>query len=917
MKISKIQKRDGRVVDFDKEWITQAIFKAFEASGEKNGEKCEELTNNVLYELEQRHKGHKNFVPSIEEIQDIVEETLIENGYAKVAKSYILYRQKRAELRKEKQIVLDKEEIDEVDKCFDLNSLRVLKSRYLRKNQEGTVIESPKELFCRVAIHVALSEILYDKQIYKKPKASGNLNPKEYIAQEEKEHQETTKQAEKFSSLKGDFKIGKYQLNPFHIKFLYKAFSRFKNQNLIAVDFETILKKLQNNDFSAHEKTVDKFYNLMVARKFFPNTPTLANFGNYLGMGSACFALDIDDSIESIMETLKNAAVIFKSGGGLGYNFSKLRPKGDFIQKTGGHSSGPLSFMSLFDAMTDVVKQGGIRRGANMGIMNSSHPDIEEFITVKQGNKCMRNFNISVLIEPEFWECYKKNSFYSLINPRTKETQKKISAKMMFDKIIYQAWESGEPGVIFYDHLNENNPFLESLGPLTHTNPCGELPLYPNESCNLGSINLLNFVKKEGKRGGKNYFDWEDFYETVRVATRFLDNVIDINDFPLAQIEQVSLNTRKIGLGVMGLGDMLFALEIPYDSEKGLVIMEEMAEALNYYSKLESIEIAKQKGVFPFYRKTFYSKGKLPFSASIAKNKTKFDWNAVLENIKKHGIRNSVTTVIAPTGSISMIAGCSSGIEPVYSLIYEKNVVVGSFYYIDHVFEEAMLREGLFDENLINHILEDKGSVQNIPYIPPKFKKFFVVAHDIKPDDHIKALAAFQKWIDSSISKTINFSAGATTEDMKKAYLLAYELGCKDVTVFRDSSIKNQVLNSQLRETTKNRTISLNQNNDKKNNKKITNDIDKQQGKYKDVKEGLKTEKIIKIEDQKAAGMALYHNPSIVATPIVANLNTVENANKNSHTKGGGLSVCPNCHSELSFKEGCASCPLCGWGLCS
>lgn len=871
MTFSKIKKRDGRIAPFDKERIINALFKAFEAAAEKDGEKCEELANIVVDKLNQKYKEKKGEIPAIEEVQNLVEESLIENGYAKVAKAYILYRQKRAEIRKEKQIILDKIEIDEIDKLFDINALRVLKSRYLRKDSGGRVIESPRQLFERVAIHTVLPDILYDERIFDKKKARGNG------------YREENPEAEKFFNLEGKLKIGKYFLNRFHIKFLYHAFSRFQSQGLTKIDFKELLKKLKNNEFQNYEKTVDVFYEIMVSRKFMPNTPTLANFGSFLGMGSACFALDIDDSIESIMETLKNAAVIFKSGGGLGYNFSKLRPRGDFIQKTGGASSGPLSFMSLFDTMTDVVRQGGIRRGANMGILNSFHPDVEEFITAKEGNKALKNFNISVLIRPDFWDYYKKDKPYPLLNPRTGETAKYVSPKILFDKIVYQAWESGEPGVIFEDHINKYNPFLKHLGPIVTTNPCGELPLYPSESCNLGSINLWAFVRQESRTSRKKFFDWQDFEKTIKIAAHFLDNVIDINFFPLPSIEEMSLNTRKIGLGVMGLGDLLYDLEIPYNSQAGLNFMEKIAEFLNYHSKVESIELTKTRGIFPYFDKSFYGEGKLPFWGSEDKSSWNFDWQKITEDIKKYGIRNSVTTVIAPTGSISMIAGCSSGIEPVYSLIFQKNVTVGSFYYIDPVFERAMLREGLFDEIFIKQVLDNNGSLQVIPYVPPKLKKVFAVAHDISPEDHIRALAAFQKWIDSSISKTINFPNSAAVEQMKKAYLLAYELNCKDVTVFRDQSIKNQVLTT----------------------KEVG--VDKQQEKNQDISV-RETAGLIRLKDEKAKGMVVYHDPAAVARN--------EDENNNRGTESAKHTICPKCNSKLAYKEGCISCPVCGWGLC-
>jgi ribonucleoside-diphosphate reductase alpha chain len=575
------------------------------------------------------------------------------------------------------------------------------------------------------------------------------------------------------------------------------------------------------------------------------------------------------------METLMNASIVFKSGGGLGYNFSKLRPEGDFIKTTGGTSSGPISFMRLFDTMTEVVKQGGIRRGANMGIMNSNHPDVEKFVVAKAGNKSLKNFNISILVMGDFWDYYKKNEPYPLINPRTRQVQRFVSPRMLLEKIAYQAWESGEPGVIFYDKINEYNPLLKALGPVVTTNPCGELILYPNESCNLGSLNLWSFVKTDQTdRKERKQIDWEALAKAVRLATRFLDNVIDINRFPLPAIEKMTLLTRKIGLGIMGLGDMLYELNIPYNSQKARDLMEKIAEFVNYHSKLESIEIAKKRGPFPLFQKSFYIEGKLPFAGFYDKKSWNFDWKALAQDIKRYGIRNSYTTVVAPTGSISMIAGCSSGIEPVYSLVYQKNVAVGSFYYVDAVFEQAMLRQGLFDEDLISDVIDANGSVQNINYVPPALKKVFVTSHDIKPEDHIKSLAVFQKWIDSSISKTINFPKNATVDDIKKAYLLAYDLDCKDVSVFRDTSIENQVLSA-----TDGR---------KKKHDKI---------------DGLQ-----RLKDEKAEGMAIYRDPSSVFF----------NHNNGADSQANGkITHCPNCKVELSSLEGCMSCPLCGWGLCS
>lgn len=858
----EIRKRDGRVVPFDFSRIASAVFKAFEASGNPNRKVADELAGIVMEKLLKKHKDSKKFIPAIEEIQDIVEETLIEKGYARIAKSYILYREKRAEIRMEKQQILDKEEIDEIDKKFDSNSLRVLKSRYLRKDESGRAIESPKELFTRVAVHAALPDIIFDKRVFAK-----KANIKKTSLREEDLWND-----KKLFELEGKLKLGKFILNRFHVKGLYKMFARAEKNGLVKVSWERLVQILKNGQFKEIENRIEEFFSIMVDRKFMPNTPAVANFGNYLGMGSACFALDIEDSIDSIMDTLKKAAIIFKSGGGLGYNFSKLRPEGDYIKTTGGTSSGPLIFMRLFDTMTEVIKQGGIRRGANMGIMNSNHPDIEKFVISKTGNQALRNFNISVMIMSDFWEYYKKDKPYPLVNPRTGEVVKHISARLLLDRISYQAWESGEPGVIFDDRINDTNPFFKHLGPIMTTNPCGEVLLYPNESCNLGSVNIWSFVKKDNH--DKKIIDWERLEKVIRTAVRFLDNVIDINAFPLPQIEEMSINTRKIGLGIMGVGNLMYEMEIPFNSQQGRNLMEKIAEFINYYSKLESIAIAKERGPFPYYKKSFYPEGKLPFSGFYDKKSWNFDWSEVSKAVKKYGIRNSYTTVIAPTGSISMITGCSSGIEPVFSLAFEKSVTVGSFYYIDPVFEKVMLREGLFDEMLIRDVIANSGSVANVAYIPPKFKKTFVSAHDITPEDHVKTLAAFQKWVDSSISKTNNFPHDANVEDVKKSYLLAYEIGCKAVTVFRDKSIKDQVL--------------------------VTRDRKKE-----------KKEELIRLTDVKAEGLAVYKDSSV--TSEVFNGGNYTNGNNGE----GKPTHCPNCKIPLSHKEGCISCSVCGWGLCA
>ncbi len=1620
IRISRIKKRDETIAAFDQGKITSAIFKAAQSVGGKDRMAAQQLSDKVVAELENLNKT----TPSVEEIQDIVEKVLIEEGHAATAKAYILYRQQRAAIRKEKQLVLEKEEIDEVDKRFDVNALRVLKARYLRKDATGKLIETPKQLFTRVAVHAALPDLFYDARVF------------DIRGQQPENFVEELKPAVH----EDQYGIGNYKLNRYHLEALKRMYDRFNRNKQIKVSWSKFFDMIKKGEFKSYEKNIDELYSLMTYKLFMPNTPAIANFGNPLGMGSACFhpnqlimtekgpreikdvkvgdlvlthkgrfrkvekvyvrnadllykvscaklpkpsllateehpilcykdskiqwlqlktlgegdyvamsypketedlekikvcdavenvvvnqkdecfyqykggkfnafvhttksikntiivdydlmklfgyylsegsladndcvrftfsvdeeeyckevisimqdkfgvssriertnsdkrnwlslrfhstilaklfenilgrgfnekripqwilklphnkqkglmaglirgdgtvfknynktnaklvmcnqnlvyafwqmsmrcgvfsalgketmpklgttqpyrctlsgenglilinelfgrqetdsgfkpngvvidgvtftkideisevdyygpvfnleveedhsyvanmvavhncfVLDVPDSIEGIMETLKSTAIVFKAGGGMGYNFSKLRPEGDFVSSTGGIASGPLSFMRLFDTMTEVIKQGGIRRGANMGILNSNHPDIEKFITAKDGNKALRNFNISILIMPDFWEHYEKNTPYPLVNPKDESVVKYVNPRVLFDKVVYQAWESAEPGVIFFDKVNDYNPFFEHLGPIVTTNPCvagdtfvstvngleridsmktknlvidartemqtnnllmlqkgckkveavqvintglketyklvtksgyeivatadhkvltdngwkeicnlsdkdsvflqsgqgnfntnsklpfeinnniigengrnyklnlpeewsknlglvlgwligdgwlsdkynsvgfvfapedteikdfikpilenycnrkieerkyengcvqvrsaskyivdffkkigvseekhaptslftatedaiigflqglfaadgtiglskksrnyirlnsssikllkdvqllllnlgmrssiynrstkpkefkytnskgelviyktsgtnyelniskenvprflekigfvnskfkaktqklkdfkfyeeyfvdsvksveyfgkqevyditeptthsfiangivvhncGEVLLYPNEPCNLGSINVWAFAKQDEK--GSSFVDWGALKETVISCTRFLDNVIDVNNFPLKAIEEMSLATRKIGLGVMGVADLLYELLIPYNSEEGRKFMEQLMEFIAYWSKVESIELAKTRGNLPYYDKSFYKKGRLPIRGADLRDEWHFDWEKLSEDVKRYGIRNGYTTIIAPTGSISMIAGCSSGMEPVYSLVYEKNVKVGSFYYVDPAAEKVLREEGLLDDRLMEDINLYKGSIQQLDYVPEKIRKALVTAMDISPEDHIRALASFQKWVDSSISKTNNFPADATLEHMRDSYILAYKLGCKDVTVFRDQSIKDQVLVAPKAK-------------ERKDEAKV--EVAPEQKKM--------------IKDSESGLVFANGNESRQGKPMTKA--TIKN--------------CPECGTTIELKEGCLHCPGCGWGLC-
>jgi ribonucleoside-diphosphate reductase alpha chain len=920
VKIKQIRKRDGRVVDFDQAKITEAVFKAMKAAGSSDKKAAAKIAEKVVATLEKESRPGQ--IPAVEDVQDLVERILIEEGLAKIAKAYILYRQKRKELREEKRLILEKDEVDEVDKKFDTNALRVLKSRYLRKDENGRLIETPKQLFTRIATHMALPELFFDKRVFN---SKGN----------EPEHP-----AEDFDNVANENKIsiGKYKLNRFHLEAVKRLYDRASKEGTIKVSWSAFLDMLKSGKFDAHEKIIDDFYDVMVSRQFMPNTPAIANFGNPLGMGSACFVLGIKDSLESIFTTLKDTAHIHQAGGGTGFNFSDLRPEGDFVSTTHGVASGPMSFMKMFDTMTDVIKQGGMRRGANMGILNSNHPDIEKFITAKEGNKALRNFNISVLVMPDLWDHIESGKPYPLVNPRTKQIVKYVDPRQLFDRIVYQAWESAEPGVIFFDRVNEFNPFYEHLGPIVTTNPCGEVLLYPNEPCNLGSINVWAFVKENDE--GEAYVDWDGMRRVAVLVTRLMDNVIEVNKWPLPAIEQMARYTRKIGIGVMGVGDMLFELSLPYNTDEGRNFMEQLMEFVNYWTKVASVELAKERGTMPSLDKSFYPQGRLPFRGAMQKEKWHFNWDELSESVKKHGIRNGYTTIIAPTGSISMIAGCSSGMEPVYSLVFEKNVKVGSFYYIDPVFEKTMRKEGLYDDHLMGDIAEHRGSIQNVAYIPPKLKRTFVTALDITPEDHIRALAAFQNWVDSSISKTNNFPADASVEYMKQSYILAYRLGCKDVTVFRDTSIKEQVLVAASKDN------GAKQKNVDYVPERLANKVGTQVehaghtiiSVAHAIADSLKTTHTVQQAAQQMsqetahytqqAGYSnggyssenaanVMHGLAGGADDIGAITPETHAVLQSEHAGHSAVKMCPTCDTPLLNKEGCMSCSECGYGLCS
>lgn len=528
------------------------------------------------------------------------------------------------------------------------------------------------------------------------------------------------------------------------------------------------IAKAEENYGNEVKKYAKLFYDMMDKQLFMPNSPTLMNAGTELSQLSACFVIPVEDSIDGIFKALWDMAKVQKSGGGTGFSFSRLRPKGDIVKSTMGVASGPISFMKIFDAATEQIKQGGKRRGANMGVLNVHHPDIEEFITAKWEEGVLRNFNISVAVTDKFFEALKKDEEYDLINPRTGEVVKRVPARKIFNLIVEGAWRNGEPGMVFIDEINRHNP-TPHVGKIEATNPCGEQPLLPYESCNLGSINVSKFIKN-------GEIDWEWLKEIVWLCVRFLDDVIDMNKYPLKEIEKNTKANRKIGLGVMGWADLLFKLKIPYDSDEAIKLAEKLMSFIQSESHKASQALAEERGVFPNWKGSVWEK----------------------RGIK---MRNATTTTIAPTGTISIIADCSSGIEPIYALAFKRmNILDGEeFFEINPIFEDILKQLNLYNDEMLERIAES-GSIQEIHGIPEEIRRVFKCALDIDAEWHVRMQAAFQKYTDNAVSKTINMPNSATRKDVEKAFMLAYELKCKGLTVYRDGSREEQVLKVKKKE---------------------------------------------------------------------------------------------------------------------
>jgi len=666
MTITTVRKRTGELVTFNAEKITVAIQKAMFALDMKNRKKAEFLTKEIVDSLQDKKSTFSDGIPDIEQIQDIVEEVL-EQREERVYKAYSLYRRSRGIAREIKQYFKIRDDLK-----LEVNALKVLEERYLLKDEDGNIIETPTQMFRRVAKAIAA----VDK---------------------------------------------KYRINS--------------------------------------KKTEEDFFTAMCNLEFLPNSPTLMNAGTKLGQLSACFVLPIEDSLEGIFTTLKNMALIQQSGGGTGFSFSNLREKGAIVKSTKGVASGPISFIRIYDSTTEVIKQGGKRRGANIGILSCLHPDIAEFVTAKSGKR-LTNFNISVAATDVFMRKALKGETLALRSPKNGKIVRKINAAALFDMIVKNAWETGDPGLLFIDEINRRHA-LKNVGEIEATNPCGEVPLLAYESCNLGSINLVKMVKK-----GK--IDWGKLRQITRLAVHFLDNVIDANNYPLKETEKITKAHRKIGLGVMGFADLLFMLKIPYGSKEALRLGERLITFIAKEARETSVELGRTRGSF-----------------------TNFEQSTWCQQYP--AMRNATCITVAPTGTISIVAGCSSGIEPVFALAFLRRVMEGKqLPEINETFKRELIRRDLYSDELIRKISKT-GNIQDIK-LPADLKKIFVTSLDISPEFHVRMQAAFQRHVDNAVSKTVNLPKDSTMQDVRNIYLLAWKLKCKGITVYRYGSKPEQVL---------------------------------------------------------------------------------------------------------------------------
>ena len=670
-----IIKRDGRIVDFDLKKIEDAIFQAAESVGGKDRNLAHALALKFLDLLQKKFKDK----PTVDNVQDLVEKILIEEGHARTAKAFILFRHQKDQERERRALIIGRENED-ANLEFSNDALKVLERRYLIRNPEGQVIETPKGMLQRVAKNIAAADKIY-------------------------------------GAAKEDIK-----------------------------------------------KTEEEFYTIMSNLQFLPNSPTLMNAATITQQLSSCFVLPVEDNISGIFGALKDAALIHQRGSGTGFSFSRLRTKGDFVRSNAGVAAGPVAFMKVYDKALEAIKQGGIRPGANMAVLLVDHPDIIRFIEAKRGTGRLKNFNLSVAVTDRFMKAVEEDREYYLTNPKNKKYIGRLKARDVFAMITQNAWKTGDPGLLFIDEINRRHPG-KHLGEIETTNQCGEAPLLPYEGIVLGSLNLNKFIDAE-----KNDVNWPELEKAVRTAVHFLDNVIDMNSYPTKKIEEETKRTRKFGLGMMGFADLLSKLKIKYDSEPALELADKLMHFIKTNAYQRSSELAEKRGVCPAWKDSDHHKS-------------------------ERKMRNMTCLSISPTGTISILADASSGCEPFFAISFHKAVLGDtSLVYLNKTFEKIAKERGFYSPELISKIARE-GNIQNCKEIPKEVRDIFVTAQDIDPEWHIKMQSTLQKHVDNSISKTINFPRTASIKDVENAYMLAWKGKCKGITIYRDGTYEDQVIN--------------------------------------------------------------------------------------------------------------------------
>lgn len=670
----KVVKRNGQIETFRLEKVAAAIFRAAASVGGNDKNLAEELSKDVLKQIEE---AFPDKIPLVEHIQDIVEKTLIERGHARTAKAYIIYRHQRDQEREQRALILGNQDKDE-NLDFSYEALKILERRYLKKGETGQLGETPAQMLRRVAKSVAQAD--------------------------------------------ADYGTSKTEV----------------------------------------AETEEKFYRLMSELKFLPNTPTLMNAGNSTQQLNACFVLPIEDTMQSIFGTLRHSAIVHQRGGGTGFSFSRLRPKGDKVGMHFGVASGPVAFLNVYDTALEVVKQGGVRPGANMAVLKVDHPDILRFVEAKRNTTSLNNFNISVAVTDRFMKAVEEDRDYMIKSPRTEKYVGKLRARDVFAVITQNAWKTGDPGLLFIDEINRKHP-AQQLGEIEATNQCAEAPLLPYESCALGAIDVAKFV-------AKREIDWEKLSKAVRTSIHFLDNVVDVNTYPTKKVQDQSQSTRKLGLGVMGFANLLFKLRIKYDSEEGLQLADKLLGFIKETAYQASQQLAEIRGVCPA-------------------------WEGSTHQQAERKMRNITCLALSPTGTRSILADTSAGCEPAFALCYQRTLLgTQGLVALNSVFEKQLKERELYTSGLIRKV-SYSSNIQNIKEIPKDMRDIFVTAQDISPEWHIKMQTVLQKHVDNAISKTINFPSTAAIRDVEEAYLTAWKGKCKGITIYRDGSYEDQVIN--------------------------------------------------------------------------------------------------------------------------